>query len=283
MYQQLRIVSLKGCDHFKEMTSPETGGRTVSTERQEKIRFLLQEHGNLTVSELAQRFEVSEMTIRRDLKALANLGLVQREHGRALYPPASPSDARFLTRLGEAEREKTLIGRLAADLVTEGDSIILDAGTTTLAVAQALHKPCVAITNSLPIGTVLLNRPELTLLVTGGEARGATHALVGPMTRAAFADFNADKLFLAATGVSIERGLSTDNMLESEVKQTMIAAAKQVILVSHSAKFGQVYYHTFAQWDKVDILVTDSRLPDKTRQELENLGVKVLIARLEND
>lgn len=255
----------------------------MSTERQENICFLLQEHGNLTVAELAQRFGVSEMTIRRDLKALAALGLVQREHGRALYPPVSPSDARFLTRLGEAEREKTLIGRLAADLVSEGDSIILDAGTTTLAVAQALNKPCVAITNSLPIATVLLNRPELTLLVTGGEVRGTTHALVGPMARAGFAGFNADKLFLAATGVSIERGLSTDNMLESEVKQAMLAAAKQVILVSHSDKFGQVYYHTFAYWDKVHTLVTDSRLPNNTRQELENLGIKVLIAPLPND
>ncbi|OAT86765.1 DeoR/GlpR family DNA-binding transcription regulator [Desulfotomaculum copahuensis] len=254
----------------------------MSAGRQEKICFLLQEHGNLTVTELAHRFDVSEMTIRRDLKALANLGLVQREHGRALYPPAS-SGARFLTRLGEAEREKTLIGRLAADLVAEGDSIILDAGTTTLAVARALKKPCVTITNSLPISTVLLNRPELTLFVTGGEARGTTYALVGPMAKAAFADFNADKLFLAATGVSIERGLSTGNMLESEVKQAMIAAAGQVILVSHSEKFGRVYYHTFAQWDKVDILVTDSRLPDHTRQELENLGVEVLLAGLEED
>lgn len=251
----------------------------MSTERQEKIRFLLQEHGNLTVTELAQRFEVSEMTIRRDLKALANLGLVQREHGRALYPQIS-YDARFLTRLGEAEREKTAIGRLAADMVAEGDSIILDAGTTTLAMAQSLNKSCVVITNSLPIASVLSINEEMTVLVAGGQVRGSTNALVGPMTRVGFEGFNASKLFLAATGVSIERGLSTDNLLELEVKQTMISAADEVILLAHSEKFGKVYYHTFARWDKIHTVITDPGLPQEVRQELEKLGVKVLIAQI---
>ncbi|AQS59146.1 DeoR/GlpR family DNA-binding transcription regulator [Desulforamulus ferrireducens] len=252
----------------------------MSGERQEKIRLLLQEHGHLTVSELAQRFEVSEMTIRRDLKALAALGLVQREHGRALYPQTA-TNTRFFSRLGEAEREKTAIGSLAAGLVAEGETIILDAGTTTLAVAQSINKPCVVITNSLPIASVLANREgETTVLVTGGEVRGTTHALVGPMARAGFAGFNADKLFLAATGVSIERGLSTNNMLESEVKQAMLTAAREVILVAHSAKFNHVYYHTFARWDKVHTVITDAGLPEATRRELENLGVKVLVAQL---
>ncbi|WP_031514189.1 DeoR/GlpR family DNA-binding transcription regulator [Desulfofalx alkaliphila] len=242
----------------------------MTSKRREKIRLLLQEHGNLTVAELAKRFDVSEMTIRRELKVLADLGLIQREHG----------GARFLARLGEAEREKTFIGKLAADLVAAGDSIILDAGTTTLAVAQSLKKKCVAITNSLPIVNLLLNRPEITLLVTGGEVRGTTQALVGPMTREALANFNADKLFLATTGLSIDRGLSTNNMQESEIKQSMIEAAKQVVLVAHSAKFGQVCYHTFAHWDQIDVLVTDSRLDENTGQQLENMGVKVLTAKL---
>lgn len=252
----------------------------MNTERQEKIHLLLQEHGHLTVSELAQQFDVSEMTIRRDLKALAALGLVQREHGRALCAQ-TPSDARFFSRLGEAEREKTAIGRLAAELIAEGESVILDAGTTTLAVAQWLHKPCVVITNMLPIASVLANSSEaITVLVAGGEVRGTTHALVGPMTRAGFTGFNADKVFLAATGVSIERGLSTNNMMESEVKQAMLATARQVILVAHSEKFGKVYYHTFAHWDKVHTVITDSGLPEETRKALESMGVEVLIAQI---
>lgn len=251
----------------------------MSTERQEKIRFLLQEHGNLTVTELAQHFEVSEMTIRRDLKALANLGLVQREHGRALYPQIS-YDARFITRLGEAEREKTSIGRLAAEMVAEGEAIILDAGTTTLAMAQSLNKSCVVFTNSLPIANVLSINEEINVLVAGGLVRGSTNALVGPMTRVCLEGFNANKLFLAATGVSIERGLSTDNLLELDVKKAMLSTADEVILLAHSEKFGKVYHHTFAHWNKVQTIVTDAGLPQEIHQELENMGVKVLIAQI---
>ncbi|MDA8227957.1 MAG: DeoR/GlpR family DNA-binding transcription regulator [Desulfitobacterium hafniense] len=251
----------------------------MSSDRQEEIRFLLQEHGHLTVTELAQRLNVSEMTIRRDLKTLASMGLVQREHGKAIYPNNQVStDPLFLTRLGEAEREKTLIGRAAAELINDGESIILDAGTTTLALAQALTKTTVAITNSLPIASVLGSKEKVTTLITGGEVRGTTFALVGPMTRSSFAGFNADKVFLAATGVSIEKGLSTTSMLESEVKQAMIKAAKKVILLAHSAKLGQVYYHTFANWDVVDILITDSRLPKGMQEELTKVGVHVIIA-----
>lgn len=252
----------------------------MSANRQEKIRLSLQEHGHLTVSELAQRFNVSEMTIRRDLKALAALGLVQREHGRALCPQTS-LEAPFLSRLGEAELEKTAIGRLAAELIEEGETVILDAGTTTLAVAQAINKTCVVITNSLPIASVLANgEEEMTVLITGGEVRGATQALVGPMARNSFTGFNADKVFLAATGVSVERGLSTNNMLESEVKQAMLTAARQAILVAHSEKFKQVYYHSFAYWDKVHTVVTDAGLSEEKRRELEKLGVRVLIASI---
>ncbi|SPF48811.1 Transcriptional regulator of sugar metabolism [Candidatus Desulfosporosinus infrequens] len=249
----------------------------MSSERQDEIHFLLQEHGNLTVIELAQRFKVSEMTIRRDLKNLAALGLIQREHGRAIYPPV-PMDTLLMMSMGEAEREKARIGHLAATLVSEGDSIILDAGTTTLAVAQALNTKCTVITNSLPIASVLGNRDGITILMTGGEVRNGTFALVGPMTRSVFKGFNADKLFLGATGVNLERGLSTANMLESEVKQAMLKVAKEVILVAHSAKIGQVSFHTFAQWDRVHILVTDSELPASVRQELESMGVKVFLA-----
>lgn len=250
----------------------------MSAERQEQICLLLQEHGNLTVAELAQQFGVSEMTIRRELKALSDQGLILRTHGRALYPQDSPETS-FFMRLGEAATEKNAIGRLAAEMIKERESIILDAGTTTLAAAKFIHKPCVVITNSLPISSVLASRSEeMTVLVTGGEIRGTTQALVGPMTRLAMSNFNADKVFLAATGVSTERGLSTDNMMESEVKQAMLAGARQVILLAHSQKFGNVYYHTFAQWDKVHTVITDSGLPEKTRRELESLGVEVIIA-----
>lgn len=249
----------------------------MSSVRQDEIHSLLQEYGNLSVPELAKRFKVSEMTIRRDLKNLAALGLIQREHGRAIYPPAIPLEA-LAIKMGEAEREKTRIGHLAASLIREGDSVIFDAGTTTLAVAQALNTKCTAITNSIPIAGILGNRKDISVILTGGEVRDETFALVGPITRSVLKGFNADKLFLGATGVSVEHGLSTTNMLESEVKQEMLKLAKEVILVVHSAKIGEVYFHTFARWDSVDTLITDSGLPEAIREKLSSLGVKVLLA-----
>jgi DeoR family transcriptional regulator, fructose operon transcriptional repressor len=249
----------------------------VSSERKDEIHSLLQEHGNLTVTELAKRFNVSEMTIRRDLKNLAAMGLIHREHGRAIYPPVAPMDS-LIIRMGEAEREKARIGHLAATLISEGDSVILDAGTTTLAIAQALNTKCTVITNSIPIASVLGNRDEINVLLTGGEVRSGTFGLVGPLTRSVMKGFNADKLFLGATGVTIERGLSTANMLESEVKQVMLKVAKEVILVAHSAKIGQIYFHTFAQWDSIQTLITDSGLDESVREKLISMGVKVLLA-----
>lgn len=250
----------------------------MSSDRQDQIHFLLQEHGNLTVTDLALRFNVSEMTIRRDLKNLAALGFVQREHGRAIFNDAPPMDTLHMLRLGEASIEKTKIGRLAATLVETGDSIILDAGTTTLALAQALCTKCIVITNSIPIASILGNKEGITLLMTGGEVRGGTYALVGAMSRSAFIGFSADKLFLGASGVSIEKGLSTANMPESEVKQAMIKSAKEVILVAHSAKIGKVSFHTFAPWELINTLVTDVGLPIHIKEELEELGVQVLLA-----
>ena len=251
----------------------------MTAARQEKIRFLLQKHGNLTVTDMARRFNVSEMTIRRDLKQLASMGLVQREHGKAVYPQTpQPRDGVFISRLGEAHKQKIAIGRTAAGLVQEGDSIILDSGTTTLAIALALEQKCIVVTNSLPVADILGMRQDITTVLTGGEVHRATFSLMGPMTRECFSGFNADKLFLAATGVSAQKGLSTTSMIESEVKQAMINATKEVILVAHSAKLDKVFYHTFVKWDKVTTFITDSEADPSLLKKIEDQGVKVIVA-----
>lgn len=251
----------------------------MTAARQEKIRFLLQKHGHLTVADLAAQFGVSEMTIRRDLKQLASMGLVQREHGKAVYPQNPQTrNAVFVTRLGEAYKEKIAIGKTAVDLIHEGESIILDSGTTTLAIALALYKKCIVVTNSLPVADVLGMRQEISTVLTGGEVQRTTCSLMGPMTRESLSGFNADKLFLAATGISIEKGLSTTSMAESEVKQAMIHSAKEVILVAHSSKIEQIYYHTFAKWDKVSKFITDTSASPGLVKKLRENGVEVILA-----
>ncbi|MGI6449639.1 MAG: DeoR/GlpR family DNA-binding transcription regulator [Desulfitobacteriia bacterium] len=251
----------------------------MTAARQEKIRFLLQKHGHLTVAELAGRFGVSEMTIRRDLKQLASMGLVQREHGKAIYPQnIQTRNGIFISRLGEAYKEKIAIGKAAANLINEGDSLILDSGTTTLAIALALEKKCIVVTNSLPVADILGVKKDITTVLTGGEVQRTTCSLMGPMTRENLAGFNADKLFLAATGVSSEKGLSTTSMAESEVKQAMINSAKEVILVAHSSKLEQIYYHTFAKWDKINRFITDTSADLNLVQKIRQNGVEVILA-----
>jgi DeoR family fructose operon transcriptional repressor len=251
----------------------------LTATRQEKIRFLLQKHGHLTVSELACQFGVSEMTIRRDLKRLASMGLVQREHGKAIYPQNPQTrNALFLTRLGEAYKEKIAIGKTAIDFINEGDSIILDSGTTTLAIALALTKKCIVLTNSLPVADVLEMRQDITIFLTGGEVQRATCSLMGPLTRENLSGFNADKLFLAATGISTEKGLSTTSMAESEVKQAMIDSAKEVILVAHSEKLGRLCYHTFTKWESINKFITDSSADPNLLKKIKENGVEVILA-----
>lgn len=252
----------------------------LSTERQQEIHFMLQRHGHLAVSQLAEHFGVSEMTIRRDLKVLSSMGVITREYGGATYPPSAQPERIFFNRLGEAEREKTAIGRYAATLIKPGESVILDSGTTTFAVAQAITQKCTVITNSLPIATLLTDQKEVSVLVTGGEVRESTYALVGPMAQSSLQSFNVDKLFLGVTGFSLNRGLTTTNLLESEVKQAMIRASKEIILVAHSQKFEKIHYHTFADWDQIHALVTDSGIPENFKFELEKRGVKVYIAQV---
>jgi len=233
----------------------------------------------LKVSELADQFNVSEMTIRRDLKQLASMGLVQREHGKALYPlTPQVGNAIFATRLGEAYQEKMDIGRTAVNLINDGESIILDSGTTTLAIALNLTKKCIVVTNSLPATDVLAMRQNITTLLTGGEVYKNTSSLLGPMTRESLTGFNADKLFLAATGISQEKGLSTTSMAESEVKQAMINSSQEVILVAHSEKIGKICYHTFTKWDKIKKFITDKHADPKMLRRIESHGVEIIIA-----
>jgi len=251
----------------------------VTAARQEKIRFLLQKHGHLTVAELAKKFNVSEMTIRRDLKQLSSMGLIIREHGKAIYPQNVPSTrVDFITRLGEAHKEKMAIGKAAAELVKDGESIIIDSGTTTLAVAVSLNKKCIVVTNSLPVADILSMKKEITILLTGGEIQRTTFSLMGPITRENLSGFNADKLFLASTGVSLEKGLSTSSMAESEVKQAMIESAKEVILVADSSKLGKVFYHTFAKWDKIHKFITDEKADQELLNNIKKHGVEVIQA-----
>lgn len=248
-------------------------------QRQQAILRLLDAAGGLTVADLARRLGVTEQTIRRDLSRLEAQGRLMRSHGGAVPVGTPAGDLPFGIRLGEAAAEKQRIAKAAAQLIAPGDTIILDAGTTTLALARAIASlsGIKVVTNSLPIAMELAPRPEIEVVQVGGEVRDTTLSTVGATARETLARFHTAKLFLAARGVDPEHGLSNTNLVEAEIKQAMIAAAGEVYLLAHGAKLGRRYLYTFAPATAVDRLLTDASADPGVVRELQALGVAVTV------
>ncbi len=249
-------------------------------ERQKIILELISEHGAVTVADLCQRFGVSDMTIRRDLSTLERASLLRRIHGGAVSARGRSYEPPVLTRIHEAPEAKRAIGRLAATLVHEGDSVALDIGTTTLELARnliGLHDITV-LTNSLPIANILTDQPGIRLMLCGGIVRPDEHSLIGPVAEYTFSQFYVDKAFIGIGGVDLEAGLTEYNTDDAEVKRHMIRNAQRCILLTDSRKFGQKTFASVAPLSAVNDIVTDSDLSDDYREALEKEGIVIHIA-----
>jgi DeoR/GlpR family transcriptional regulator of sugar metabolism len=236
------------------------------------------EGGLVTVTGLSHRFGVSEMTIRRDLDWLANRDLLTRVHGGALAIRSMQEEKPFGDRLNEYNPQKKSIGWAAAQLVCDGDRLILDAGTTTRQVAIHLvcKKNITVITNNLPAAYELARCPESETILLGGNLKRGELCTVGPMVKAGLATLLADKLFLSAAGFSLDHGATDVDLREVEVKQAMIAAAESVILVADSSKWGRRELARVIPLQEIDYLVTDDAFPQQSIADLEALGIDVV-------
>ena len=233
---------------------------------------------SVSVEELAQKLGVSANTIRRDLNKLARDGILRRTHGGAVINDFAGSDLPFGQREMKHGEEKELIGAVAASLVEDGDSVILDAGTTCLCVARHLkgRKGLTVLTNSMAVATELSDTQNVVIL-SGGVLRGETLSLVGPPAEEFFKGVHVHKLFLATGGVSLERGLTNPNMHEVPVKKLMMRAADEIIVVADHHKFGEVALCPFADLADVSRIVTDKGLPQDMREGVEK-KVSLVIA-----
>ncbi len=229
---------------------------------------------------MSAEFGVSESTIRRDLRDLEESGLVERTHGGALPADSTLAEPTFAEKTDQHLAEKQAIGLLAASLVRDGDSVILDAGTTTLEVARALRlrKNLTVVTNAFHIAAELADCDSIHVIVTGGSIRGNTLALVGPTAERSLEEVNVDWAFVGANGLDLKRGLTTPTQAEAKVKACMIAAARQVVVVIDSSKVGKVAFATIAPLHGLHVLVTDANLPPETLGELQKCGVRVMMA-----
>ncbi|RAP75008.1 DeoR/GlpR family DNA-binding transcription regulator [Paenibacillus montanisoli] len=229
-------------------------------ERQKQLLELLESSGEVKVAGLKETFGVTEMTVRRDLEKLELAGYVKRTFGGAIL---ASRDVALQERSFVMTDEKNRIGRAAAALVQENDSIFIDGGTTTLYVARHLKagKNITVVTNALNIALELLEK-GITTVVTGGMAMEATSTLVGPGTVEAIGKMAFDRVFLGSTGITAKHGFSNSNMYEAEIKRTAIKQAAEVNVVVDRTKFGAKELFSFASLHEAHRVVCD-RLPEQ--------------------
>lgn len=260
--------------------STKTGpARLKKSDRRKQILLELKLHPHVRISELARRFNVSTETVRRDVDALSDDGLISRAHGGASAPVQGhyPGlDERTSARIEERER----IGRLAAELVQDGETVMIDSGSTTIQLARALAfrgTPCTVITNSIPVAmTIGHGAPQV--LLCPGEYLAAESAVIGTETLEFLARFNVDRCMIGASGLSTE-GPSETVRGFAAVKRMMLSRAAQRHLLIDSRKFGRKGLAHVADMSGLDSIIVDAPPRGDVAASLTGAGVEVLVAR----
>ena len=252
-------------------------------ERQQAIAATVMSQGRASVADLAQAYDVTTETVRRDLAVLDRAGLLRRVHGgavpvRALHLVEPSVDERESTRAGH----KHAIASAAAEFIPQsGATVLFDAGTTTARVAALLpsDRELLIVTNSVPIAARLASLTSVSLQLLGGHVRGLTQATVGERAVGMLDSLRVDLAFIGTNGISVRHGLSTPDPGEAAVKRAMVACANFVVVVADSSKIGREEFVSFAPIDRVDVLVTDSEITPEDRAALTEHGVDVVVAQ----
>ncbi|NLU70058.1 DeoR/GlpR family DNA-binding transcription regulator [Streptomyces sp. HNM0574] len=246
-------------------------------ERQQEILRLAHERGRVDVPSLAGEFQVTPETVRRDLKALDRSGLVRRVHGGAIPAGRLDFEPDLSEREASATDEKDRIVRAALDELPSDGSVVLDAGSTTARVAAGLPVDCALtiVTHALPLAARLTDHPGIDLHVVGGRVRHRTRAAVDAWALRTYGEINADVALVATNGFSPESGLTTPDLAEAAVKRALIAAARRVVLLADSSKFGEEHFARFGDLSQIDLLITDTGLRSEDAGAIERHGTQV--------
>ncbi len=246
--------------------------------RQSTIFRCIEEHGSISLRDLFSRFDASEATIRRDLALLEERELIMRRRGEA-YVLKKSLESAFVQREHRNQLSKQRIARLAASHIQEHDTIILDAGTTTLEIAKLLveRSNLTVLTNSLPVANTLAHT-NVSLLLAGGHLFSQNMSTQGPEAEAFFKKVEVNKSFIGASGVRASIGLETLNPYEAEIKRLMVQSAKQVWAVIDASKFDTAGINVFCTFGELDYIVTDQAIADVAiAQRLKEQNVRVLV------
>jgi len=253
--------------------------RMLNVERHSKIIELIARQGKVEVQELSRLFQISAVTIRNDLKDLHRRGLVRRAHGGAVRIETVNVDATLQVKASLRADEKQRIGAAAAALIKDGDSVILDSGTTTQHIAKQIkdRKDLTVITNGINIAMELLGVKDVRLVLLGGMVRQNSYSAVGHFAEDMLRQLSADKLFLAVDAFDLDFGLSTPNPEESKVNQAMVQIATETILVADSSKFGKRSLSRIVPLSAIHKIITDSSLAPDFEASLRARGVEVVM------
>lgn len=250
----------------------------LAIERRNEILEKLQTDRRVVVSELSQLYDVSEETIRRDLEKLVNDGYAIKSYGGAVINENSNIDLPFNIRKNRNVIGKQRIAELVASVVQDGDSIMLDASSTSVYIAKALKekKNLTVITNSMEIVIELFDVPDWKVMSTGGMSREGSFALVGAQTNRMLSSYHVDKAVISCKGFDIEAGLTDSDELLADNKRTMLEAAKERILALDSSKFGTTAFMTVGKLKDITTVITDEKPEMKWLREFKRLGIECI-------
>lgn len=251
----------------------------LTEERRRAILDLVNREGRVVVRSLAEKFSTSQVTIRQDLETLHGRGLVQRTHGGALpVRSAALLDPSLHEKEKLHRKEKQRIAAAAARLVREGQSVVLDSGSTTTAVARALRnlRQLTIITNAVNIAAELAGT-SIEVILTGGTLREKSFSLVGPLAEETLRRLSADILFLGVDGFDVQFGLTTPNILEAKVNQVMMKIARRVVAVCDSSKFGSRSLSRIAAPPAIHQVITDRGISKSDVDRLKEAGIEIIV------
>ncbi len=263
--------------------TPNVGNESESVfarERQQQIARIVEDQGRARVVELAARFGVSAVTIRKDLLVLESERRLIRTHGGAIAAERNRPELAFSIRERLQRDEKSFIGQFAADLVSDGEGIALDASTTALYVARYLTErdhwqELTVVTNGIRIASELAGHPGIVVLMPGGRVRFEALSLIGPLGGSIFKRINVQKAFVGAAGFTIESGLSDAIEEEAQIKRSMVGAAREIVAIVDHTKWGRAASATFCRTDRINAVITDPAAPPEMVQMLRRRGIRV--------
>jgi DeoR/GlpR family transcriptional regulator of sugar metabolism len=249
----------------------------LTSQRKQLILDRLKQHGQVIAKDLSAELELSEDTIRRDLRELAATGLLQRVHGGAL--PASPATANFATRETLASQTKIALGKKAAASIQNGQVILLDGGTTNTQLVRHLapNLKATIITHSPSIAVELVSFEQIEVILLGGKLFKHSIVTTGAAAIQAISQIQADTFFMGVTAIHAKHGLSTGDLEEAHIKRALMNSAAETIVLASSEKIGAVSAYRIAALEGISELITDSSLPKDLKKALDKAGVKTTV------